>query len=90
MKKIELIPDLKHCIETVANREYATVLRQLLTPEKGNKELEEKVEILRLFLESADFKQLRAESERRLVEGKKVLFAVYLEKDELKYEMRVT
>jgi len=90
MKKIGLIPDLTHCIETVTNREYATVLRQLLTPGKGNKELEEKAEVLRLFLESVDFKQLRLESERRLVEGKKVLFAVYLEKGALKYEMRVT
>ena len=59
-------------------------------PCKRNKEPEEKAEILRLFLESADFKQLRSESERRLVEGKKVLFAVYLEKGALKYEMRVT
>ena len=74
----------------MAKREYATVLSQLLTPGKRTKELEEKAEILRLFLESADFKQLRSESERRLVEGKKVLFAVYSEKGALKYEMRVT
>lgn len=90
MEKLELTPDLTHCIETVAKREYAAVLRQLLTPGKGNEELEEKGEVLRLFLESADFKQLRSESERRLAEGKKVLFAVYLEKGVLKYEMRVT
>jgi len=74
----------------VANREYAVALRQLLTPGKENKELEEKAEALRLFLESADFKQLRAESEQRLAEGKKVLFAVHLENGMLKYELRVT
>lgn len=46
MLKIELVPDLTHCIETVAKREHAAVLKQLLTPRKGNKELEEKLEIL--------------------------------------------
>jgi len=30
MLKIELIPDLTHCIETVAKREHADVLKQLL------------------------------------------------------------
>ena len=74
----------------MAKREYATVLSQLLTPGKRNKELEEKAEILRLFLKSADFKQLRSESERRLVEGKKVLFTVYSGTGALKYGMRVT
>ena len=90
LKKIELVPGLTHCIEMVAKREYATVLRQLLMPRKRNKELEEKAGVLRLFLESADFQQLRLESEKRLVEGKKVLFVVCLEKGVLKYEMRVT
>jgi len=52
MLQIELVPDLDHCIETMAKRELAVVLKQLLTPRKGNKELEEKLEILRLFLES--------------------------------------
>jgi hypothetical protein len=89
MLKVELIPDLTHCIETVARREHAAVLRQLLRPGQGNRELEEKLEILRLFLERADFKRLRAESEKRLMEGKKVKFVVYLD-DDVKYEVQVT
>ncbi len=89
MLKVELIPDLAHCIETVANREHAAVLKQLLKPGQGNKDLEEKLEILRLFLETADFKQLRAESEKRFMEGRKVKFVVYLDND-IKYEMQVT
>ena len=40
MLKIELIPDLTYCIETVAKREHAAVLKQLLTPGQGNNELE--------------------------------------------------
>lgn len=89
MLKVELIPDLMFCIETVAKREQATVLKQLLGLGKGNRELEEKFEILRLFLETADFKQLRAESEKRLMEGREVKFVVYLDND-VKYEMHVT
>ena len=90
MLQIELFPDLDHCIETVAKREHAAVLKQLLTPGKGNKELEEKLEILRLFLERADLRQLRSESERQLTEGKRVRFLVYLEEGMPKYEMHVT
>ncbi|MFC2072735.1 hypothetical protein ACFLUU_08590 [Chloroflexota bacterium] len=89
MLKVELIPDLTYCIETVANREHAAVLKQLLKPGQGNKELEEKLEILRLFLETADFRKLRTESEKRFMEGRKIKFVVYLEND-VKYEMQVT
>jgi len=90
MLKIELVPDLTHCIETVAKREHAAVLKQLLTPGKGNKELEEKLEILRIFLERVDFKQLRAESERQIMKGRRVKFVVYLDNRVLKHEMHIT
>jgi hypothetical protein len=90
MLKIELIPDLTHCVETVAKREHAAVLKQLLTPRKVNKELEEKLEILRLFLERVDFKQLRAESERQIMKGRRVNFAVYLYNGVPKHEMHIT
>ena len=90
MLKIELVPDLDHCIETVAKREHAAVLKQILAPGQRNKEPEEKLEILRLFLETADFKQLRSKSEKWLAEGKRVQFVVYLEEGIPKYEMHVT
>ena len=89
MLKVELIPDLTYCIETVAKREHAAVLKQFLKPGQGNKELEERLEILRHFLETADFRQLRAESEKRFIEGRKIKFVVYLDND-VKYEMQVT
>ncbi len=88
MVKIELVAGLNNCIETVARREYAAVLRQLLTPGKGNKELEEKLETLRLFLETADFTKLRSESERQLMTGRAVRFVVYLENGVPKHEMQ--
>ena len=89
MQKIELIPDLEHCIETVAKREHAEVLKQLLARERRNKKLEEKLEILRLFLETADFAKLRAESEKHLVDGKTVRFRIFLENGKPGYEMDI-
>ena len=90
MLKIELVPDLEHCIETIAKRKHAELAQMLLGNEVGDTEKEEKLEILRLFLETADFRKLRAESEKHLAEGKNVRFTVYLEDCILKYEMDVT
>jgi RNA-splicing ligase RtcB len=75
-------------VETQAKRQYNQLVRQLL--EKGaEEELVEKAEILRLFLESADFNKLRAESEEHLVEGRKVKFIVHRERGRAKYQMQV-
>jgi len=75
-------------VETKAKRQYNQVLGELLN--KGEEgELTEKLETLRLFLESADFNKLRSESEKHLVEGKGVKFILYLEKGEPKYEMKI-
>jgi hypothetical protein len=79
MLKIELVPDLEHCVETLARKKHAELTRMLLENEAGDEETGEKLEILRLFLETADFKKLRAESERHLAEEKSVRFIVYLE-----------
>lgn len=88
MQKIELYPDSRSCIETVARREYAGVFKELITPGRENRKLEEKLEILRLFLETADFKKLRVESEKELAGGKRVKYTIYLD-NKLKYEMQV-
>ena len=90
MLQIELVPDIEHCIETVARRENAAVSKQLLAPGQRNEELEDKLEILKLFLETADFKKLRAESEKQLIEGKIVRFVVSLENGISKCQMHVT
>jgi len=78
LKKNELVPDLDHCIETVAKKKHAELVQILLESKTGNSEMEEKLETLRLFLETADFRKLRAESEKQLMEGKSVRFTVYL------------
>lgn len=75
-------------METKAKRQYNQVLGELL--KKGEEgELTEKLETLRLFLDSADFNKLRSESEKHLVEGKGVKFILYLEKGKPKYEMKI-
>lgn len=89
MLKVELLPDLAHCIETVARDEYTAIYKQILAPGQINRELADKLEILRLFLETADFKKLRAESEQLLMEGEKVRFVVYLEAGVPGYEMHI-
>ena len=88
MLRVELIPDLSHCIETVARTEYTAASKQLLASTQRRKDLEEKLEVLKLFLEAGDFRKLRAESERMLTEGRKVRFIVYRDKG-VKCEMQV-
>ena len=75
-------------METQAKRQYNQILSELLkNGEEG--ELVEKFETLRLFLESTDFKKLRSESEKHLIEGKKVKFILHLEEGKPKYEMKI-
>jgi hypothetical protein len=84
-----LQPDLSHCIETVARDEYEHGLRRLLAGER-DEELAERTELLRLFLEAADFRDLRARSERHLLAGKKVSFTVYMDEEDVRYKFQVS
>jgi len=90
MLQVELVPDLSHCIETVTKREYDETMRQLLAAGEGQEELRERIELLRIFLERMDFKKLRRESEKHLVQGRTVRFVVYLEDGVPKYDMMVS
>jgi hypothetical protein len=90
MLQIELVPDLSHCIETVAKREYREATAKLLAGPKESNELVKRIELLRTFLETMDFRKLRQESENYLVEGRTVKFIFYLENGSPKYEMIVT
>lgn len=71
MTEIKLEPGLLHCIETVAKNEYERVLAILLQG-REDKQLEDELELLRLFLESEDFSSLRTRCEDLLVAGKRV------------------
>ena len=72
MMEITLEPSLSHCIETIAQREYKTVLSLLLRGKQEDRQLEEKVELLRRFLKLSDFSQLRSRSEEFLLAGRRV------------------
>jgi hypothetical protein len=89
LARIELVPTLEHCIETTAKREFARVSGEYLERGGRDRDLEERAELLRMFLESADFRELRSESERHLVEGRKVTFVLHRGEGELRWEMEV-
>lgn len=90
MKGIELFPGLSHCIETTAREEFWNLVNQYMKSGQEDKELEDKIELLRVFLESADFKKLRSDSERHLVQGKKVRFVICWKEGKPSYETVVT
>ena len=89
MDDIELFPSLSHCIETTAREEFWDSVNQYMEGGQEDKKLKEKIELLKAFLESMDFKKLRSQSERYLVEGKKVKFVISWKEDKLSYEMVV-
>jgi hypothetical protein len=90
MEAIELFPNLSHCIESATRKEFWDSVRQYMGSLQTDKKLEERIELLRAFLESADFKKLRSESEKHLIEGKKVKFVICWKKAEPSYTMVVT
>ena len=74
MMPIAFRPTLSQCVETLAKREYRESLQGYMASTENSKALAEKIELLRLFLETADFSKLRAESEKWLSEGRGVKF----------------
>jgi hypothetical protein len=90
MDDIELFPSLSHCIETTASEEFWNSVNQYMEGRQGDKKLEERIELLKSFLESMDFKKLRSQSERYLVEGKHVKFVISWKEGKPSYEMVIT
>jgi len=88
MIEIELIPNLEHCVETTARKEYQRLMQEYLAG-KGSDDFEEKVDLLRTFLETADFRKLRQESEAELLKGKAVKFVLRLVEGETSYNMLI-
>jgi hypothetical protein len=86
---IELKPNLSHCIETVSKKEYERTLNLLLKGGSVEEKLGERLEILRLFLESADFGHLRSQYEGYLADGKEVTFLIYPEEEKVSYKLLV-
>ena len=87
--EIKLEPSLSSCIETVAKKEYKRVLSILLKGDQEEGQMEEKLELLKLFLESADFNHLRSLSEKFLLNGRRVEFMVKSTNNPPKYEIEI-
>jgi hypothetical protein len=73
--RIDLFPDLSHCIETRAKQEYAATVSRIMSGD-GSPGLEQQLELLKAFLDEADFSRLRRESEEHLTQGRKVKFVL--------------
>jgi hypothetical protein len=86
---VELKPNLLSCIEAVSKKEYERTLSLFLKEGCADEKLGERLEILRLFLESADFGHLRSQYEGHLTEGKKVTFLIYPEEGKVSYKLIV-
>jgi len=89
MDHIELLPSLDHCIETAAREEFWNAVDRYMESGSQHKELEERIEILKAFLESTDFRKLRSQSERYLTEGHKVKFVICRRKGKVDCQMMV-
>ena len=89
MVQIKLEPDLSSCVQTLAKREYNRLATELLTSDEEDAELQERLETLRLFLESTDFRELRSRYEPYLIEGKRVRFTLRWAADKTEYQMEV-
>jgi hypothetical protein len=87
MDDIELFPSLSHCIETTAREQFWNAVNQYMEGGQKDKKLDGKIKLLKAFLESTDFKNLRSQSERHLVEGRQVKFVISWKEGKPNYEM---
>ena len=90
MDCIELFPSLSHCIETVAKEEFWNSANKYMESKQEDEELKGKIELLKAFLESMDFRKLRSESEQYLIQGKIVKFVICWKEHKPYYEMIVS
>ncbi|MFW6150861.1 MAG: hypothetical protein ACOC6A_04940 [Chloroflexota bacterium] len=88
MDRLRLRPDLSHCICTVAKREYWDGVSHLLQTGADDPEIEEKIELLRAFLETFECDKLRRESEPYMARGQNVVFEVYWQDGRPAYEVK--
>ncbi len=76
--EVVLTPDPDNCIETVARNEYRRCINEFFRLDRSNPELEARLETLQRFLEQADFRRLRRESEPFITAGRPVRFLIGL------------
>lgn len=88
--EIRLEPDLSHCVETRAKERYEKVLSALLKASEEDAGLADELELLRLFLESADFGRLRNWCDEFFLAGRPVECILRSAHDPPGYEIEIT
>ncbi len=86
---IQFEPDLSHCIQTLAKHEYDRIKKGFLGSGARDPQNEQRLELLRQFLEGTDFNKLRSEYESFLIQGKRIRFTVGPVADETGYHFEV-
>ena len=87
--EIMLEPTTDACIETITKKEYEKVLSALLKAPDEDPELAEELELLRIFLETADFGELRSRSDEFLLAGRRVEFSLRSKEDAPGYALEM-
>ncbi len=89
MSQVVLRPDLSHCIQTVARHEYERMARELLGGAESDALFQERMEVLRAFLETTEFAELRSRYEPYLADGRSVIFKLHTIEGRTEYEFEV-
>jgi len=74
----------------MARRRFHRLTESILRGEKTDDTTLDEIELLRRFLETADFARLRAESEKEIHSGRSVTFQVFQTRGEVTQRMQVT
>ena len=77
------------CIKCLAEQELNSCLRELLTEETDDKELQQRFEMLVSFLKSPESKKLRDKSERFLAESRQVTLRIHFKDGKPRYELKI-
>ena len=87
MTQIEIEPELGRCVETTARLRHRRLVEHMLQSENVSCQEAEEADLLRVFLETADFARLRAQSEALLVEGRRVVFHIVADGERASWKM---
>jgi hypothetical protein len=87
MDFVELLPTLSRCIETAAREAFRDAVAKYMKGARRDEELEQRIQLVRAFLESADFRKLRSDSELHLTQGREVKFVLRWKDGKLSYRM---
>ncbi len=85
---VVLRPNRDHCIETVARQEHRAVLTELLATGNAAPALTAKFELLTLFLKTADFRKLRAETENLRLGNNHAEVTLKLSRGRVSYQIK--